>query len=154
VTEKYWIREMSLFQVRRSDLAKLDVLEAKFNIYEELSRQMMDKLEVAVDKISEANNKIATILSKHDERIDQTIRNDENFSKQLEELKQENKEDHGRVVSRIEKLELKIEELVKFRWIVAGAVLIVSLIFSQSSIVVDILTPDSQPNYRIETNKK
>lgn len=145
---------MSLFQLRRSDLAKLDVLETKFNMYEDLSRQMIDKLEIAVDKISEANNKIATILTKHDERIDQTIRNDENFAKQLEELKQENKEDHGRVVSRIEKLELKIEELVKFRWIVAGAVLIVSLIFSQSSIVVDILTPDSQPNYRIETNKK
>lgn len=135
-------------------MAKLDVLETKFNMYEDLSRQMIDKLEIAVDKISEANNKIATILTKHDERIDQTIRNDENFAKQLEELKQENKEDHGRVVSRIEKLELKIEELVKFRWIVAGAVLIVSLIFSQSSIVVDILTPDSQPNYRIETNKK
>ena len=140
------------FQVRRSDLSKLDVLEAKFNIYEELSRQMMDKLEVAVDKISEANNKIATILSKHDERIDQTIKNDENFAKQLDELKEENKEDHKAVVDRIQKLELKIEDLVKFRWIIAGAVIILSFVFSQSTMVVDILTPDAQP-VRIQETK-
>lgn len=143
---------MSPFQVRRSDLSKLDVLEAKFNIYEELSRQMMDKLEVAVDKISEANNKIATILSKHDERIDQTIKNDENFAKQLDELKEENKEDHKAVVDRIQKLELKIEDLVKFRWIIAGAVIILSFVFSQSTMVVDILTPDAQP-VRIQETK-
>ena len=140
------------FQIRRSDLSKLDVLEAKFNIYEELSRQMMDKLEVAVDKISEANNKIATILTKHDERIDQTIKNDENFAKQLDELKEENKEDHRAVMERIQKLEVKIEDLVKFRWIIAGAVVIISFIFSQSSVVVDILTPDQQP-VRIERTK-
>ena len=143
---------MSPFQLRRSDLSKLDVLEAKFNIYEELSRQMMDKLEVAVDKISEANNKIATILSKHDERIDQTIKNDENFAKQLDELKEENKEDHKAVVDRIQKLELKIEDLVKFRWIIAGAVIILSFVFSQSTMVVDILTPDAQP-VRIQETK-
>jgi hypothetical protein len=140
------------FQVRRSDLSKLDVLEAKFNIYEELSRQMMDKLEVAVDKISEANNKIATILTKHDERIDQTIKNDENFAKQLDELKEENKEDHKSVVDRIQKLEVKIEDLIKFRWIIAGAVIILSFVFSQSTMVVDILTPDAQP-VRIQGTK-
>lgn len=144
---------MSPFQVRRSDLSKLDVLEAKFNIYEELSRQMMDKLEVAVDKISEANNKIATILTKHDERIDQTIRNDESFAKQLDELKDENKEDHKAVVKRLEGLEVKIQELIKFRWIIGGAILIVSFALSQSSMVVDILTPNVDSNYRIETKK-
>jgi hypothetical protein len=144
---------MSPFQLRRSDLSKLDVLEAKFNIYEDLSRQMMDKLEVAVDKISEANNKIATILTKHDERIDQTIKNDENFAKQLDDLKEENKEDHKAVMGKIQKLESKIEDLVKFRWIIAGALVIVSFMFSQSGMVVDILTPNDQQNYRIETKK-
>ena len=133
------------FSIRRSDIAKLDVLEAKFNIYEDLSRQMIDKLEVAVDKISEANNKIATILTKHDERIDQTIKNDDYFAKQLDELKEENKEDHKVVVERIQKLEVKIEDLIKFRWIIAGAVIILSFVFSQSTMVVDILTPDQNP---------
>jgi gas vesicle protein len=143
---------MSPFQVRRSDLAKLDVLETKFNIYEELSRQMLDKLESAVDKISEANSTIANILTKHDERIDQTLKNDQIFMKEIDEMKEENKKDHERVYSRIEKLEMKIEEFVKFRWILVGAVIIISFIFSQSTTVVDILTPTDE-SVRIEKTK-
>jgi len=81
------------------------------------------------------------------------MRNDENFAKQLDELKEENKEDHKAVIKRLDGLELKVQELIKFRWVIAGAVLIISFVFSQSSMVVDILTPDNQPNYRIETKK-
>jgi hypothetical protein len=133
------------FQVRRSDLAKLDVLETKFNMYEDLSRQMIDRLEQAVEKISDSNNKIATILTKHDERIDQTIRNDENFIKQLNELRLENKEDHKSVVERIEKIEIKLEDIAKFRWILVGGAIFISFIFSQTPIIVDVLTPDPSP---------
>jgi gas vesicle protein len=136
---------MSPFQFRRSDLSKLDVLETKFNIYEELSKQMLDKLESAVDKISEANSTIANILTKHDERIGQTLKNDQIFMKEIEDMKKENRDDHNRVMKRIENLELKIEDFVKFRWILVGAVIIISFVFSQSSVVVDILTPREQP---------
>lgn len=133
---------MAPFQIRRSDLAKLDVLETKFNIYEDLSRQMIDKLEQAVEKISESNSNIASILTKHDERIEQTIRNDEGFAKQLNEMKQENKEDHGRVIKRIEKLELKMDDFVKFRWMAVGIAVVITLLISQASNVTSILTPD------------
>ncbi|MFZ9354022.1 MAG: hypothetical protein ACO25L_04315 [Candidatus Nanopelagicales bacterium] len=144
---------MSLpFQIRRSDLAKLDVLEAKFNIYEELSREMMDKLEVAVDKISEANNRIATILTKHDERIEQTMKNDDNISKRLEIMKIENKEETADIVQRIEKVENKVEEFAKYRWIIIGVFAVISFTISQSNLVVDILTPDSSQT-QIEKNK-
>lgn len=143
---------MSPFQLRRSDLAKLDVLETKFNIYEDLSKQMLDKLEAAVDKISEANSTIANILTKHDARIEQTLQNDQIFMKEVEEMKNENKEDHKRVYRRIETLESKIEEFVKFRWILVGAVIIISFIFSQSTTVVDILTPQDN-SVRIEKTK-
>lgn len=143
---------MSPFSVRRSDLAKLDVLETKFNIYEELSKQMLDKLEAAVDKISEANSTIANILTKHDARIEETLKNDQVFMKEIDEMKVENKEDHKRVYKRIESLEAKIEEFVKFRWILVGAVIIISFIFSQSSVVVDVLTPAEEPA-RIEGSK-
>jgi methyl-accepting chemotaxis protein len=133
------------FQVRRSDLAKLDVLETKFNMYEDLSRQMIDRLEQAVEKISDSNNKIATILTKHDERIDQTIRNDENFIKQLNELRLENKEDHKAVVDRIEKVETKLEDIAKFRWILVGGAIFISFILSQIPVFVDVLTPEPNP---------
>jgi len=131
---------------------KLAVLESKLNIYEDLSREMLSKLESAVEKISEGNSRIATILTKHDERIEQSIKTDELIIKMVEDIKQENKEDHVKVVTRLEKLETKVEDLGKFRWIIAGAAILLSFIFSQSSIVVDILTPDQQPA-RIESTR-
>ena len=133
---------MAPFQIRRSDLAKLDVLETKFNMYEDLSRQMIDKLEQAVEKISDSNNKIASILTKHDERIEQNIKSDEYLTKQIDELKHENKEDHNRVIKRIEKLEQKMDDFVKFRWMAVGIAIVLTLFVSQASNVVSILTPD------------
>jgi hypothetical protein len=53
--------------------SKVAVLESKLNIYEDLSREMLSKLESAVEKISEGNNRIAQILTKHDERIEQSM---------------------------------------------------------------------------------
>jgi hypothetical protein len=131
----------------RATNTTLDILETKFNIYEDLSRQMIDKLELAVSKISESNNKIATILTKHDERLEQTLKNDEFFYKKIDELKKENKEEHGVVIKRIEKLENKIEDFIKFRWISVGAILIITFMFTvstQSSIIVDIFSPSSR----------
>ena len=43
-------------------LGKLNVLESKLDIYEDLSKEMLDKLERAVDKISENSNRVAIIL--------------------------------------------------------------------------------------------
>jgi len=143
---------MAPFQIRRSDLAKLDVLETKFNMYEDLSRQMIDKLEQAVEKISDSNNKIASILTKHDERIEQNIKNDEYLTKQIDELKHENKEDHNRVIKRIEKLEQKMDDFVKFRWMAVGIAIVLTLFLSQASNVVSILTPDPT-SVKIEETK-
>lgn len=96
------------------------VLEGKFQIYEDLSKEMLDKLERAVEKISEGNQKVALILTKHEEKIEQSIRADELIVKMVEELRQANTKEHGTVVARIETVENKINDLVKFRWIVVG----------------------------------
>ena len=68
--------------------ADIKVLESKLNIYEDLSREMLTKLENAVDKISEGNARVANILAKHDERIDQSIRSDELIIKMIEDHRQ------------------------------------------------------------------
>jgi len=112
--------------------SKLAVLESKLSIYEDLSREMLSKLESAVDKISEGNARIATILAKHDERIEQSIKTDELFIKMIEDLKEENKEDHRTVIKRIDTLEKVVEDLKKFRWqfvAILGAALIVINVF-------------------------
>ena len=85
-----------------SQESKLAVLESKLNIYEELSREMLSKLEAAVEKISEGNNRIAMILTKHDERIEQSLKTDELLIKMIEGVKGENKEENQRVLKRIE----------------------------------------------------
>lgn len=130
--------------------SKLAVLESKLAMYEDLSREMLQKLETAVDKISEGNNRIANILTKHDERIDQNYKTDQLILKMVDELKEENKEHCAAVNERIEKIEVRLDEFVKFRWIIVGIALFASFAFSQSSVFVDILTPDQQPA-RIES---
>jgi len=95
---------------------KLAVLESKLGIYEDLSREMLAKLESAVEKISESNNRIANILTKHDERIEQTIKTDEILIKMIEGVKYENEKDHSQISHRFEEIEKKIEDLSKFKW--------------------------------------
>lgn len=132
--------------------SKIAVLESKLSMYEELSREMLSKLESAVEKISEGNQRIATILTKHDERIEQSAKTDDLLIKMIEEVKEENKDDHAKVIKRLESVETKVDEVTKFRWILGGAIIIITFIFSQSPVVVDILTPDPEP-VRIESTK-
>ncbi len=103
-----------------SQESKLAVLESKLGIYEDLSREMLAKLEAAVDKISEGNSRIATILAKHDERIEQSMKNDALLVKMIDEMKEDNDKEHKEISDRFEKLENKIEELSKFKWQIAG----------------------------------
>lgn len=112
--------------------SKIAVLESKINIYEELSREMLSKLESAVEKISEGNSRIANILAKHDERIDQSIKTDEVIVKMIEEVKEQNSKEHKSVIERIEKVEEEVSDLSKFRWqtiaISGAAILIIGFV--------------------------
>jgi predicted nucleic acid-binding Zn-ribbon protein len=114
------------------ELTKLDVLESKLNIYETLSREMLDKLENAVDKISESNQRIANILAKHDERIEQSIKSDELIVRMIEDVKHQNSEEHKAVIRRIETVESTVSDLSKFKWqaaaLIGAAVLLVGLV--------------------------
>ena len=125
--------------------SKLAVLESKLGIYEELSREMLAKLEAAVDKISEGNSRIATILAKHDERIEQSIKTDELLIKMIEDLKEENKQDHRSVVKRIDTLEQVVEDLKKFRWqfvaILGAALIVINLFPTIRGMLTPTLTP-------------
>ena len=107
-----------------SQESKLAVLESKLGIYEDLSREMLSKLEAAVDKISEGNSRIATILAKHDERIEQSMKNDDLLIKMIDEMKEDNDKEHKEIEKKFERIEIKLEEISKFRW-QAGGVLAV-----------------------------
>ena len=60
------------------------------------------------------------MLAVHDERIEQCNRSDDLLIKMINDLKVDNSKDHNIVVSRINDMEKKVDELSKFRWVVGG----------------------------------
>jgi predicted nucleic acid-binding Zn-ribbon protein len=121
-----------------SQESKLAVLESKLGIYEDLSREMLAKLESAVDKISEGNSRIATILAKHDERIEQSMKNDDLIVKMIDEMKEDNDKEHQQIADKFDKINSKLEELSRFRWqisaVVAFAVFLIGIIPTVTSL--------------------
>jgi len=110
--------------------AKVAVLESKLDIYEDLSREMLAKLESAVDKISEGNSRIATILAKHDQQIEQNAKSDELLIKMIDEIKERDEKEHEIMFSKFEKIEIKLQELSKFRWQVGGVLAVTVILIS------------------------
>jgi len=103
-------------------LGKLAVLESKLDIYEDLSKEMLDKLERAVGTISENSNKIAVILERHEGRLEESERTDKLIIKMIDELKEKVDKDHTVMHERVSQLQKKVDANAKFV-IGAGAVL-------------------------------
>ena len=103
-------------------LQKLAVLESKLDIYEDLSKEMLDKLERAVATISENSNRVAIILERHESRLAESERADQLIIKMIEELKQEIADIDKGVKGKFFDQDKKIEENQKWIWM-AGAVL-------------------------------
>ena len=130
--------------------SKVAQLETKLDIYEELSREMLAKLETAVDKISEGNARIAQILAKHDERIEQSIKSDELIIKMIDEMKDNEERNHQIIHGRIDKIQEEIKAFSKFRWQVGGVLVVAALIIGAGSRLAPIFLTPSQPAAIIE----
>ena len=133
--------------------SKVAVLESKLDIYEDLSREMLSKLESAVDKISEGNARIATILAKHDERIEQTAKTDDLIIKMIDEVKQASDADHKVIHERIDKIQVELKSLSKFRWQVGGVLAVAVIAISTINAFVPRLLTAAQAQVRIEQQK-
>lgn len=104
-------------------LAKLSTLEAKLNIYEDLSKEMLDKLERAVTTISDNSNKIAIVLERHENRLDESERSDQLILKMIEDLKHIQQNDNTTLHDRVTKLQEKVNENQKFMIMMSGCAL-------------------------------
>jgi len=87
----------------------LAVLKSKLDIYEDLSKEMLDKLERAVTSISENSNRVAIILERHENRLDEVDKNSTALIKLIE-----------KVEDKIDKVEGRVEQLSRFRWVSVG----------------------------------
>ena len=122
-------------------LGKLAVLESKLNIYEDLSQQMLDKLEKAVGTISYNSNKIAVILERHENRLDESERTDSLIIKMIDELKEQEEKNHKILHERIDRIQKKVDANQKF---VVGAGAVLATLVTVMQVVpplVRVLTP-------------
>jgi len=107
----------------------ISVLEAKFSIYEDLSKEMLDKLERAVDKISEGNNSVALILERHESRLEQADKADLALMELIRDVRH-----------KLIELEKQVAELSKFRWITMGIATSALIVIGSASFFGNILT--------------
>ena len=122
-------------------LGRLAVLESKLNIYEDLSQQMLDKLEKAVGTISENSNKIAIILERHESRLDESERTDNLIIKMIDELKEQEEKNHQILHDRIDRIQKKVDSNQKF---VVGAGAVLATLVTVMQVVppiIRVLTP-------------
>ena len=122
---------MGNFSLLKDAGVRMAVLEEKLTVYEELSKEMLTKLESAVDKISEANQNISKILVRHEERLDQTIQSDAALIKLLDEMKKQNQERFSEIDSTLKDHDKRISEIARFRWMMAGALIIIGFIVGE-----------------------
>jgi chromosome segregation ATPase len=120
---------------------KIAVLEERLSSYE----LMLNKIDEAIQMMSKTSQNISKMLAVHEEKIEQCARTDEMVTRTINELREENKSQHKEVEDKIGKLESKIDDIGKFRWILVGVAIFISFIFSNSSTVIDVLTPAPTP---------
>lgn len=141
---------------KSSNETKIAVLEERLTSYE----IMIKKIDEAIQIMGKTSQTISKMLAVHEEKLDNTHKNDELIIDRIKTMESKNTEEHHRVIERfefidskindrIEIINKKVDEVTKFRWLILGGVMIISFIFSQSAMVVDILTPDTD-NVRIE----
>jgi hypothetical protein len=107
---------------------------------------MLAKLENAVDKISEGNARIATILAKHDERIEQSIKSDDLIIKMIDEIKNSIEKNNQIIHGRIDKVQEELKSVSKFRWQAGGVIVVAGLLITAiSNLAPTFLTPAQAP---------
>jgi len=109
-------------------LQKLAVLESKLDIYEDLSKEMLDKLERAVTTISENSNKIAIVLERHENRLDEGDKANQAIIKMINDHQKYDEKMFNGFAEKLESLEKKVDDNQKMLWMVtmsAGAIIFV-----------------------------
>ena len=122
-------------------IAKLKVLESKLDIYEDLSKEMLDKLERAVGTISENSNKVAVILERHESRLDESDRTDSLILKMMEEMKDQEEKNHRILHDRIDRIQKKVDNNTKFVIGVTAVLTTLVTILQVVPPIVRVLTP-------------
>ena len=122
-------------------LGKLAVLESKLDIYEDLSKEMLDKLERAVSTISENSNRVSVILERHENRLDESDKSDQLIIRMIEEIKTQEEKNHTILHDRIDKIQKKVD--VNQRFVIGVTAVLTTLVAVLQVVppIIKVLTP-------------
>lgn len=109
---------------------QLAVLQERFKAHE----QIIEKVDTAIQTLSETNQNICKMLAVHDERLDQCNKDDEDLCK------------------KVEVIESKIDSLYKFRWQIGGVLAVAAIIIGILPSIMPTLTAVPMSD-RIERKK-
>jgi len=120
---------------------KVAILEEKIHTTD----QLMQRIDSAIEKLSEVNANVTKMLIVHEEKINNNEKTDGILFSKIDQLKDKIDKDHNIVLDKLQGLEKKV-------WIGIGAIAVVSLIINNSEVLSNILT-QTQDNGRLERLK-
>ena len=117
---------------------KVAILEEKLHTTE----QLMQRIESAIEKMSEVSANVTKMLAVHEQKIESNDKVDAILFAKIDQLSTKMDKDHNAVLDKLQGLEKKV-------WIGIGIFAAVTLIINNSEILSNILTT-TQDNGRIE----
>ena len=113
-----------MFNPNASADTKIAVLEERLSAYE----LMLKRIDEAIQLMGKTNQNISKMLAVHEERIEQCGRSDDYITRMIEELRIENKDQHEAVGERMDKMEEKVEEIGKIKWMTVGCGILLAVL--------------------------
>ena len=117
---------------------KVAILEEKLHTTE----QLMQRIESAIEKMSEVSANVTKMLAVHEQKIDGNDKVDAILFAKIDQLSSKMDKDHNAVLDKLQGLEKKV-------WIGIGIFAVVTLIINNSEMLSNILT-NTQDTGRIE----
>jgi methionine synthase II (cobalamin-independent) len=120
---------------------KVAILEEKIHS----SEQLMQRIESAIEKISEVNANVTKMLAVHEQKIESNDKVDDILFTKIDQLKDKMDKDHNAVLSKLQGLEKKV-------WVGIGILAAISFTINNSGLFKSLLT-QTQDNGRMERLK-
>ena len=122
---------------------QIAVLESKFQFYDNLTKEMLYKLEKAVDKITESNHTVAIILERHENRLDNASQTNSLIIKMIDEIRKD-------VDKKINIMEKQIEDVSRIKWMIVGVGIASAILATSISTLASGWWTPSELGYKIQ----
>lgn len=125
---------------------KIAILEQRMNDF----YNVINKLDSAIEKISEVNTNIIKMLAVHEEKIGQNEKSETLLAKMNDELKANASSDRKDINERVDDLYKEVDDLKRYKWMSVAFGIVAALVVAggfqlASGWDVNINQPDSTP---------